>query len=212
MWAGIIRYLPNVSNVTQIDLQVFSRLNNIIFRSSQRISRNNFHALFKKKRVSMILCICLISQWSWGSIFVLVEHFGKIEINLLMRNCCSVFYRTQVEVPSGSDLWSDRSNESNLWLDRPRPKCPLIRLKTARNNVCARSALEVVSEQTLPDWNDLWWDWKQTIAQTIVQPRHRPNPEHCPDDCLLKINSDQTIVRSKVFSWSNYCALDIASD
>ena len=89
-------------------------------------------------------------------------------------------------------------DESYLWSDPPRPKYPLIRLKCARNTVCALNALETVSDQTFPDGKDLWSDHNQTIAQTIVQPWPSPSPDHCPDDCALKITSDQTIVRSKV--------------
>ena len=91
-------------------------------------------------------------------------------------------------MPSGSDPWSDP----------PRPKYPLIRLKCARNTVCALSALETVSDQTFPDGKDLWSDHNQTIVQTIVRPWPSSNPDHCPDDCALKITSDQPIVRSKV--------------
>ena len=89
-------------------------------------------------------------------------------------------------------------DESYLWSDPPRPKYPLIRLKCARNTVCALSALETVSDQTFPDGKDLWSDHNQTIVQTIVRPWPSSNPDHCPDDCVLKITSDQPIVRSKV--------------
>ena len=89
-------------------------------------------------------------------------------------------------------------DESYLWSDPPRPKYPLIRLKCARNTVCALSALETVSDQTFPDGKDLWSDHNQTIVQTIVRPWPSSNPDHCPDDCALKITSDQPIVRSKV--------------
>ena len=37
------------------------------------------------------------------------------------------------------------------------------------NTVFDRSAYEVVSDHTLPDWNDLWSDQTQTIVQTIVR-------------------------------------------
>ena len=108
----------------------------------------------------------------------------------LVVQVCFIHSRktTQVEVPSGSDLWSDRA----------RRKYPLIRLNRARNIVCALSALERVSDQTLPDGKDLWSDLNQTIVKTIVRPWPRSNPDHRPDDCALKISSDQTIVRSKV--------------
>ena len=94
---------------------------------------------------------------------------------------------TQVEVPYESDLWSDH----------PRPKYPLIRLKCARNTVCALSAIETVSDQTFPDEKELWSDQNQTIVQKIMRSWPRPNPDHRPDDCALKIASDQTVVRSK---------------
>ena len=88
-------------------------------------------------------------------------------------------------------------DESHLWSDPPRPKYPLIRQKCARNTVCALSALETVSDQTFPDGKDLWSDHNQTIVQTIVLPWPSSNPDHCPDDCVLKSSSYQTIVRSK---------------
>ena len=76
---------------------------------------------------------------------------------------------SQVEVPSGSDLWSDRA----------RQKYPLIRLKCARNTVCARNCLlSDLSRQKCP----------------LI----RPKPDHFPEDCALKVKSDQTIVRSKI--------------
>ena len=108
---------------------------------------------------------------------------------------------SQFEVPSGSGPWSDHQtvpDESYLWSDPPRPQYPLIRLKCARNTVCALSALEAVSDQTFPDGKDLWSDHNQTIVQTIVRPWPSSNPDHCPDDCALKITSDQPIVRPKV--------------
>ena len=89
-------------------------------------------------------------------------------------------------------------DESYLWSVPPRPKYPLIRLKCARNTVCALSAQETVSDQTFPDRKDLWSDHNQTIVQTIVRPWPSPSPNHCSNDCALKITSDQTIVRSKV--------------
>ena len=89
-------------------------------------------------------------------------------------------------------------DETYLWSDPPRPKYPLIRLKCARNTVCALSALETVSDQTFPDGKDLWSDHNQTIVQKIVRPWPSQSSDHCPDGCALKITSDQTIVRSKV--------------
>ena len=44
------------------------------------------------------------------------------------------------------------------------------RLTYARDTVCSRSALKVVSNQNLLDENDLWSDQNQTIVQTIVRP------------------------------------------
>ena len=76
-------------------------------------------------------------------------------------------------------------DESNLWSDNPRPKYPLIRVKSARNTLCARSALETVSDQTFPGRKDLWSDQNQTIVQKIVRPWPRQNPDHRPDDCAL---------------------------
>ena len=69
----------------------------------------------------------------------------------------------------------------------------------SKHRVRSRSALEVVSDQNSPDENDLWADQDQTIVRTIVRPWPRPNPEFCPDDCALKITSDQTIVCSIKF-------------
>ena len=94
---------------------------------------------------------------------------------------------SQVEVPSGSDLWSDH----------PRPNYPLIRLKLTQNNVCARSALETFSDRTFPDAKDLWSDQNQTIVQTIVRPWPGPNSDHRPGDGALQITPDQNNVRSK---------------
>ena len=95
---------------------------------------------------------------------------------------------TQVEVPSGIDLWSDHTG----------PKYPLIGVKCARITVCGRSVLETVSDQTFPDGKDLWSDENQTIVHTIVQSWPRQNSDQRPDDWALKITADQTIVRSKV--------------
>ena len=89
------------------------------------------------------------------------------------------------------------ADEINPWSEHPRPKCPLIRRKCARNTGCARSALEMVCNQTFPDGKDLRSDQNQTILQTLVRPWRTPNTEHQPDHCALKITSDQTIVRSK---------------
>ena len=62
-------------------------------------------------------------------------------------------------------------------------------------------ALEIVSDQILPDRKDLCSDRNRTIVQkTTVRPWPRPYPDDSPDDCVLKITSDQTIVRSKVTS------------
>ena len=98
------------------------------------------------------------------------------------------------------EVTSDQTvpDESNLWSDHPRPTYPLIRLKGARNTVCALSALETLSDQTFPVGKDLWSDQNQTIVQTIVRPWPRPNPDHRSDDCVLIVTSDQTNVRSKV--------------
>ena len=70
-----------------------------------------------------------------------------------------------------TEVTSDQTmpDESNLWSDHPRPKYPLIRLKCARNTVCAPSALETVSDQTFPGVKDLWSEQNQTIVQTIVR-------------------------------------------
>ena len=105
---------------------------------------------------------------------------------------------TQVEVPSGSDPWSDRA----------RRKLPLIRpsqTKVSSDQTNVRSKHRVRSKcarnclwSDLPRGKDLWSDHNQTIVQTIVRPWPSSNPDHCPDDCALKITSDQPIVRSKV--------------
>ena len=94
--------------------------------------------------------------------------------------CKFIYYNryTQVEVPSGKDLWSD---ESNIWSDHPWPKYPLIRLKCARNTVCTRSALETVSDQNFPNGKDVWSNQNHTIARTICAQNH-----HWSDSIALK--------------------------
>ena len=119
-------------------------------------------------------------------------------------------YITQVEVPSGSDLWSDRARQSNFRSDHPRLKYPLIRLK---------SALGTVFDQTSPDGKDLWSDQNQTTVQTIERPWPRLNPDHRPDDCALKTTSDQPLCAQKSILirllcarnhlWSDSIALEI---
>ena len=102
------------------------------------------------------------------------------------------FYGALPRLRGHPEVTSDQTvpDESNLWSDHHRPKYPLIRLK------CAQT--KVPSDQTLPGGKDLWSDQNQTIVQTIVHRWPRPNPDHRPDDCVLKITSDQTIARSKV--------------
>ena len=107
-------------------------------------------------------------------------------------------------------------DESNLWSDHPKSKCPLIRLKRARNTVRAWSALKVVSNQTWPDGNELLTDQNQTIAKKIVRlwllsrllSKHR---------LLSRQLCAQNYFWSHYFalqshSWSDYCALEIASN
>ena len=69
-----------------------------------------------------------------------------------------------------------------------------MRLKCAPS---AQSTLEIFSDQTFPDENDLWSDRNLTILLMIGQPCPRQNLDHCQDNFKLKIASDQTIVRSK---------------
>ena len=104
-------------------------------------------------------------HWVFSSIKLkLVKtRLGKTWIEFLI---CTAFSKaTLIEVPSGSDLWSDRARRKLLWSEHPRPKCPLIRLNCARNTVCDLT----VSDQTFPDGKDLWSDHNQTILQTIVR-------------------------------------------
>ena len=126
------------------------------------------------------------------------KNQDETKMSLLSFQCYET--HTYPRLRCHTEVTSDQTvpDESYLWSDQSRPKYPVIRLMCTQNTVCALSALETVSDQTIPDGKDLWSDQNQTIVQTIVRPWPRPNPDHRPDDCALKITPDQTIVRSKV--------------
>ena len=82
------------------------------------------------------------------------------------------------------EVTSDQTlpNESNLWSDHPRPKYPLVRLKCARNTLCARSALETVSDQSFQDGKKLrlFPGWGPDLNWFMIRPgraHHRVFPD-----------------------------------
>ena len=109
----------------------------------------------------------------------------------------------QVELPSGSDLWSDRArpNQSILWLDSSALETPCA-LK-----MCSKLSL-IRPFQT-----------EMTSDQTKIRLLSRRLCDHDPDQTEAII---QTIARTRSFLirlfcakshfWSDYCALEITSD
>ena len=100
-----------------------------------------------------------------------------------MLSCSRVGSDINSQVEVALEITSDQTvpDKWDLWSDSPRPNWPLIRRVCARRSLCARSALEVASDQTSsrPKW-----------------PLIRQVPYHCPDEF-------QTIVQTKVRS--KYC-------
>ena len=68
----------------------------------------------------------------------------------------------------------------------------------AQNTVCAKCALKIVSDHTIPIRKWPLIRPKSDHCQTIVQPWPRLNPNHCPDDCARQMTSDHTIPRPKM--------------
>ena len=107
----------------------------------------------------------------------------------------------------------------------------------ARNTVCARIALKTVSDQTLPDGNDLCSDLNQTIVQTIARFRwtlirlypdqkgrwsdhflgiFQPPPDHCPDYCATMAQTKPRPLSRHLCTsddlWSDYPRTKNATD